>query len=267
MEGPERATWFAGDLDDPWVAAIAEALPRGCFRLDCPGDLPDAWPIDRPTPFALVVHRQNLTAPDAQRVARLKARADRTPRVVLCVGPHARYVEVERWARLVDSVIPEAIAREVVLRHALAIVRTPRPSGGPRPRVAVVSSNYELRTTLAEAARSGGFLPEPLAEPTDVPSGLPAVWDVPILEPDWPARVATLARSGPLVALLGFADRQAVTLARQAGASACLDLPCDVADLLAVLDRVATVRLDSPHEVPAPPAGSRSVLASQMRKN
>ena len=28
MEGLDRSTWFAGDLDDPWVASIAEALPR-----------------------------------------------------------------------------------------------------------------------------------------------------------------------------------------------------------------------------------------------
>ena len=218
MEGPDRATWFAGDLDDPWVVAIAEALPRDALRLDCPGDLPEAWPIDRPTPFALVVHRSNLTPTDAQRVARLKARADRTPRVVLCVGPHARYAEVERWSRLVDAVIPEAIARETVARHALAIERKPRPSGGPRPKVAVVSTNYELRTILAEAARAGGFASEAISEPDDAPSGVAAVWDVPILEPDWPARLAALARSGPVVALLGFADRQAVTLARQHGA-------------------------------------------------
>jgi hypothetical protein len=261
MDGPDRATWFAGDLDDPWVVAIAEALPRDSFRIDCPDDLPEIWPIDRPTPFALVVHRSNLTATDAQRVARLKARADRTPRVILCVGPHARYVEVERWSRLVDAVIPEATAREVVFRQALAIDRKPRPPGGPRPRIAVVSTNYELRATLAETVRSGGFLAEPVAEPADVAPGLAAVWDVPVLEPDWPSRLATLARSDRVVALLGFADRQTVALARQAGASACLDLPCEVADLLAVLDRVVAVRQDSPHEVPPQPAGMRTVLA------
>lgn len=267
MEGPDRPIWFAGGLDDPWVLEIAEALPRDGFRLDCPEDLPETWPIDRPTPFALVVHRSNLTAADAQRVARLKARADRTPRVVLCVGPHARYTEVERWSRMVDAVIPEATAREVVRRHALAIERTPRPSGGTRPRVSVVSSNYELRTSLAEAVRAGDFLAEPVAEPTDAPTGLAAVWDVPVLEPDWPARLGILARSRPVVALLGFADRQTVTLARLAGASACLDLPCEVADLLAALDRVATVRLDNAHKLPPHPVGSRTALASKRRKN
>jgi hypothetical protein len=266
MEGPERSTgvWFAGDLDDPWVVSIAEALPRDSFRIDCPGDLPETWPIDRPTPAALVVHRSNLTAIDAQRIVRLKSRADRTPRVVLCVGPHARYAEVERWSRLVESVIPEAIAREVVLRHALAIDRPSRPAGANRPRVSVVSTNYELRTTLAEAARAGGFSAEAVPEPADAPPGPALVWDVPVLEPDWPSRLAGLAKFGPVIALLGFADRATVTLARRHGASACLDLPCDIGDLLAVLDRIAAARLDPPHEVPPSPVGMRAALS---RKN
>ncbi len=263
MEGLDRATWFAGDLDDPWVASIAEALPRDSFRIDCPGDLPETWPIDRPTPFALVLHRSNLTATDAQRVGRLKARADRTPRVVLCVGPHARYVEVERWSRLVEAVIPEATARETVLRHALAIERPPRPVGVLRPRVAVVSTNFELRTTLADAARAGGFSVETAPEPDDVSPGVASVWDVPVLEPDWPTRLARLVRFGPVVALLGFADRSSVTLAKRHGASACLDLPCDVGDLLSVLDRVATTRQDPAHEVPPSPIGMRAALASE----
>ena len=82
MDGLDRATgiWFAGDLDDPWVASIAEALPRDSFRIDCPGLLPETWPMDSPTPSVLVVHRSNLTPTDAQRVVRLKSRADRTPR-------------------------------------------------------------------------------------------------------------------------------------------------------------------------------------------
>ena len=264
MERPDRstATWFAGDLGDPWVASIAEALPRDGLRIDCPGDLPDAWPIDRPTPEALVLHRSFLTPTDAQRVARLKARADRTPRVILCVGPQARYVEVERWSRLVDAVIPEAIAREVVLRHALAVDRPPGGSHGLlRTRVAIVSINYELRTTLAEAARSGGFQVETAAEPVDAPGGMAVVWDVPVLEREWPDRLAGLAKLGPVVALLGFADRSSVTLARRAGASGCLDLPCEVGDLLATLDRVAMIRFDPGHDVPPSPVGRRGVLA------
>ena len=254
MDGLDRSTWFAGDLGDPWVASIAEALPRDAHWIDCPGDLPETWPVDRPTPAALVVHRSNLTATDAHRLARLKARADRTPRVVLCVGPYARHADLERWSRLVDVVLPEATAREVVLRHVLAIERPPRPIGTARPRIAVVSGNFELRGTLIDSAKLGGFAAEGVVEPVDVPTEVVSIWDVPVLEADWPDRLAKLARTGPVVALLGFADRASVALAREHGASACLDLPCDVGDLLAVLDRVAATRQDRPHEVPPPPS-------------
>ena len=264
MEGPDRAIWFAGDLDDPWVAAIAAALPRAAFRIDCPADLPEAWPIDRPTPFAIVLHRSNLTATDAQRLMRLKARADQAPRLVLCVGPHARYADVERWSRLVDVILPEATARESVARHALGLERKP---SGNRPRVAIVSTNFELRTTMAEAARLGGFAPEPIVDPADTPPGVVAVWDVPVLEPEWPARLASLAKSSPVVALLGFADRSTVSLARRHGASVCLDLPCDIADLLGALDRLATVRPREPaHDVPPAPMGKKTSRIEPPRR-
>ncbi len=256
MEGHDRATWFAGDLADPWVVAIAEALPRDSLRLDCPDDLPEVWPVDRPSPFAIVLHRSKLTSTDVQRVARLRSRADRTPRVVLCVGPHARYVDVERWSRLVDVVIPEAIARETVLRHALALERPVRNSS--RSKILIASTNHEIRAMLVEAARSGGYQTEAITDPADAPKNLTLAWDVPVLEPDWPDRLAVLARSRPILALIGFADRQSVTIARQAGASACLDLPCDVGDFLDVIDRLASVRHDPAHDVPPSPTAKHA---------
>jgi CheY-like chemotaxis protein len=265
MQGSDRATWFAGDLSDPWVVEIADALPRGSLRIDCPDDLPETWPIDRPAPLALILHRSKLTPTDAQRLARLKARSERPIRVVLCVGPHARYVDVERWSRLVDVVLPEATACETVQRQALAMERKPRP--GPRSRIAIASTNHEMRAMLVEAARSGGYAVEAVSDPVDVTQTLALAWDLPVLEPDWPSRLASLARSRPVLALFGFADRQLVAQARLAGASACLDLPCDVADFVAVLDRIANFRLDSPHQVPAPPSSQRKIPASQMRKN
>ena len=86
-------------------------------------------------------------------------------------------------------------------------------------------------------------------------------WDVPVLDLDWPARLASLAKAGPVLALLGFADRSIVTLARGHGASACLDLPCDVGDLLASLDRLSTIRIDPPHELPPSPAAMRAAFS------
>lgn len=263
-DGPDRLTsncWFAGDLGDPWVVAIADALPRDTFRLDCPADLPETWPIDRPTPEVLVLHRSTLSPIDAQRVTRLKSRADRTPRVVLCVGPHARYVDVERWSRLVDVLLPEATAGESVARHALEIARAARPPGLPSPRVAVISANHEWRATLTDAARLGGFVVEPVSRPLEAPPGVAVAWDVPVLEADWPDRLASLATFGPVIALLGFADRATVTLARARGASACLDMPCDIGDFLAALDRVATFRRDPPHSAPPPPRTMRPAPA------
>jgi len=255
MDGLDLANsiWFAGDLDDPWVVSIAEALPRHSIRIDCPEDLPETWPIDRPTPSALVLHRTFLTATDAQRVVRLKARADRTPRVVLCRGLQALYVEVERWSRLVDVILSEATAAETVLRQALAIDRPLRPGPVAGARVVVVSSQFETRTTLSEVVQAGGFWVETVSDPLDVPLGSVIVWDVPVLEADWPGRLARLAKLGPVVALIGFADRATVRLARDQGASACLDWPCEVGDLLAVLDRVAKTRKDQGHEVPPVP--------------
>jgi hypothetical protein len=259
MDGSDREIWFAGDLEDPWVVEIAEALPRDSIRFDCPEDLPEVWPIDGPSPFSLVLHRSNLTATDALRIARLKARSERTLRVILCVGPHARYVESERWSRLVDVVIPEATAKETVLRQALALERKVRSR--PQPKVTIASTNFELRAMLVEAARSGGYPIEAVSEPVDASGNWAIAWDVPVLEPDWPTRLAELARARPVLALLGFADRESVTLARRAGASACLDLPSEVADFVAVLDRISAFRHDQAHELPDVPTGKRVILA------
>ncbi len=263
MEGPDRPIWFAGDLGDPWVASIAGALPRGTPRIDCPGNLPELWPADGPSPGVLVLHRASLDATDAQRLTRLRGRAEGPPRVVLCLGPHARHVDLERWARLVDAVIPEATARETVARHALALDRPiPDRAGRSDPRIAVVSTNFELRATLAESCRAGRYTPEPAFDWGDARPGLPAVWDVPVLEPAWPAALALRAASAPVIALLGFADRATVRLAREHGASACLELPFELPDLLGALDRV----VHRPHGVPPAPLGLRPPGGGQGRR-
>ena len=43
MDSTEDALWFMGDLSDPWVVSIAEALARcaDIVQVHCPGDLPD----------------------------------------------------------------------------------------------------------------------------------------------------------------------------------------------------------------------------------
>jgi hypothetical protein len=234
MGGPEPPSWFAGDLDDPWVAAIAAALSPDTIRIPCPGDLPESWPKGGPT-TTLVLHRPILSLRDAESLRRLRSREGNAPRIVLCVGPHARYHHLERWSSLVDVVLPEATARETVARHVGA---RPRPSG-PRPTVVVVSGLHEIRCTLADACRAAGYRVAPARVWSEATTGSLVVWDVPVLEPGWPRLLESLAAARAVVALLGFADRPTVDLARARGAAACLDLPCHPDDLTFVLDRLA----------------------------
>jgi hypothetical protein len=117
-----------------------------------------------------------------------------------------------------------------------------------------VSTNYELRSVLAEACEAAGFAAEPVRDWSEAsPRGL-ALWDVPVLEPGWPDQLARRSRLGPVVALIGFPDRALVTEARAQGASACLELPCGLGDLAGVLDRLVPGRGEPPHDVPPPPA-------------
>src|SRR5947209_3251653 len=124
----EPSALFLGDLDDPWVAAIADALPADAARSPCAGDLPDVWPIEAALVPTLVLHRAILTDADADRLRRLLAPPGTPPRTILAVGPHARFQQLERWVPLVEAVLPEATAAETVGRH-LTSPRRPAPVG------------------------------------------------------------------------------------------------------------------------------------------
>ncbi|HEX8203886.1 MAG TPA: hypothetical protein VF590_25650 [Isosphaeraceae bacterium] len=257
MQGPTPTCWFVGDPDDAWAAAIAAALPGGTRRIPCAGDLPGAWP-DGAIPATVVLHRPRIGPSDAESLRRLRARRNPPPRVVLCVGPHARAHQFDRWCGLADVVLPEATAQETVARH----VGIPAPAAGPPPAVAVVVADFELRRTLADLLRAAGFPAEPARGWPDAAPELPAVWDVPVLDPDWPSVLSAQAASRAVVTLLGFADRATVGLARAGGAAACLDLPCDADDLTFVLDRLARRpaarrRGEPAHALPPAPAAWR----------
>jgi hypothetical protein len=256
MDRPNPPAVFVGDLDDPWVAAIAAALPGGTIRVACSGSLPEAWPAGSERAPLLVLHRAFLSGQDADRVARAR-HGGWTPKTVLCVGPHARYHQVQRWVSgLVDVVVPEAVAAAVIARHVEDDPRR-RPRGGPMPSLAVVSGQYECRAVLTEIGRAASYPTRAFRDWSEVPAGGLAVWDVPILEPTWPDELASQARGRRLVALLGFADRESVSVARRAAAAACLDAACEPADLVFVLDRLATSRLEPGHVLPPAPARSR----------
>jgi hypothetical protein len=261
MAATDPTVLFVGDLDDPWVLGIAEALPDDAARLSCPGDLPDVWPIAAATARTLVLHRGFLTEADAERIERLTAPPGPSPRVVLCVGPHARYRDQQRWVPLVEAILPEATAAETVSRHLADRAGRRTPAGAIRPCVTVVSGNHGLREVMVEACWDAGYPAEPARDWDEAPTSGLAVWDVPILEDGWNEELERRARSHAVLALLGFADRALVGWARAAGAAACLDVPCDPADLAFVLDRLAADVpasrrvIDVGHEVPPPPTG------------
>jgi hypothetical protein len=287
MDEFEAAICFFGDLSDPWVVGIADALPlaRGVVRIDCRGDLPrPAFEADHP-PRLIVVHRQRLAAGDAQWLKQWRTQgvlSESSPALILCVGPYVRYEELERYSGLVDLVLSEATASEVLPRHVARLLdgrpsRQPRADGDPRFRVMVASSSGELCKTIAEACATAGYCveqaddemvgnrPRNSNEPASAGETLLTVWDVPVLE-EWAERLDRHARqAGPVVALIGFPDRDTVALARSKGAVACLELPLNLDDLVDVIERLAQSlhlegrsappRAEPPHTLPPRPRG------------
>jgi CheY-like chemotaxis protein len=229
-------------IDDPWSQAMAEALPPGSLFIPCPGDLPDRWLDAAPHARTIIRHRAFVSNTDLDRVVRAR-RSGWTARLVLCVGSSARYGLLQRWSGIADAILPESTAIETLPRHLDPHDVPPLPDAAGAP-VAILSALTEMRTLLTDALRSGGYTPViqapgPVPDPASVGRRLPLVWDVPVLDPAWPDRLRLLATSNrPILALLGLADRELVHQARDAGANACLDLPCDPGDLLHVLARL-----------------------------
>ena len=268
MDDPSLAAWFVGNLGDPWVAAIADALPFSApaRRINAPGDLPDGCFEDLEFPARIVLHRSVLTRHDFQRVARWRGRLLPGSRVILCFGPHVRHSELGQWSEIVDVAIPEATALETVANHCYRTEPAALPrSLRPRSRIGVVSRLFSLREAIADTCEVGGFTVSKASALNELPAGMTAVWDVPTLEPSWAGALEARAKEGPVIALLSFADRALVTAARHAGAVACLDLPLDIAEIPGVIDRVGTGtrRTEPPHELPPAPAYSKRSAGSE----
>jgi CheY-like chemotaxis protein len=284
MDTTENPLWFMGDLTDSWLVSIAGELARcsGIVQVHCPGDLPDLpFAPDRP-PRLLVIHRHRFTAVDAQRLKeyRVSAVAGDAPAILLCVSPYVRYEELERWSVLVDLVISDATAADILPGHVARLVerrvgRSTR-AGAAGFRIEVASSNHDLCKALVEACGASGYRSVQVADldvaraavrqasPSAVAERILTIWDVPLLEPEWSQRLEQRSRSnGPVIALLGFADRETVTIAKACGAIACLELPYNVDDLIDAIDRAAKtlapdrwpvpVRAEQPHRLPPPP--------------
>jgi hypothetical protein len=275
---------FVGDLDDRWVVGIADALATGrrVHRADCVGVLPDR-PFGQMTfPRAVVIHRNTLAPIDAERLCQWRSPANEpAPVLILCVGPYVRYEELERSSGVVDLVVSEAVAAEVLpgrlARRLDQYDRRRTRSDRPVCRIEVACGEVELSRALADAGVRAGYAVKTVDErevgagpnlhqPDPRRSGgerVLTIWEAPVLESGWGRRLEWRARqTGPVIALAGFADRAVVTEARAAGAVACLELPCDFEDLIDVVDRIVDVtprdrwpipaRAEPPHRLPPP---------------
>jgi hypothetical protein len=249
---------FVGDLGDPWVMEILGSISdlSEVHAVMCVGDVPDRlFEPDQP-PRLLIVHRTRLSQADAARIEQWRSvpRVNALPRVILCFSPYVRYAELERCSRGVDLAISEATAVETLSRHVSCLLerRDEPPRAAPAADclpVQVISSNHELRAVLSEICLAEGFKVSSGREFTAQWQGRAAgadraakqmltLWDIPVLVADWPRLLEERTKLGPVVALLGFADRATVGQARASGAAGCLDLPLDVNDLVHVIERV-----------------------------
>lgn len=285
---------FIGDIEDPWIVAIADAIAatRRVHRVKAAGTLPHHPFGEDASPEAIVIHRHQLNATDAERLAAWRDR-DRPSMLSLVISPYVRYEDLERWSGLVDMVVSEAIAAEVLpgrlARRLDGSTRRQPPRGSPSCRIEVAGNDGELCRALVDATTRAGY-PARAVDELEIggqPTGRdrdsrssPAervltIWEVPVLEPGWSEDLAGRSRrTGPVIALAGFADRSTVARARASGAAACLELPCDLDDLIDVVDRVAAqtpadawptpARAEPPHRLPPPrrnPRRHRNLVA------
>lgn len=272
MDVSQSLVWFIGDLSDPWITSVADGIARvrPLRRVDCPGSLP-ADLFDRTLPPRLIViHRHHLGADDVDRLTdwRGPQGSNASPAVFLCLGPYVRYVDLERVSRLVDLVVPEATAAEVLPRHVVRLIEgAERLASRPAYlafRIEVASGNESIGRAVLEACAAAGYRAEAIDDQEiggiirvrnrQGPSTerVLTIWEIPVLEPGWAERLEwRVLRTGPLIALAGFADREIVGRARAGGAATCLELPCDLDDLIDAIERV--VRSNDPETWPVPP--------------
>jgi hypothetical protein len=283
-ETADRTILFAGDLDDPWVGSIVDSISYlgSVCSVKVSGPLPARLFGENESPGIVIIHRLRLSQADVCRIEgyQRKGLSKPLPRIILCYSPYVRYAELERCAAVVDLVIPEASALDTLPHHVSRYLDDGLASSRDLPRglvqVEVVSTDQELNALVSEACLAAGY-GSPASTRLAYDNGrdqsaenslrshpVVTLWDVPVLEPGWPELLANRSRLGPLIAVLGFADRSMVGLAMASGAIACLDLPFNVDDMIYLLDRVARSiplgrevsspgRAEAPHAVPPPP--------------
>jgi hypothetical protein len=265
----ERSIVLVGDLDDGLVENIARALEPHAQNVHVERAWPDPWPrIVRTARIAALV-RGSLGLTEVDQLRALREGDPSPSRVVLIHGPHVRYHLLERARMWVDHLVPEASAVESLLRVANLAKAPANPSR--KGRLGVACRESALRELILDALRSLTSVPLATRDAESLPPVDLLVWVVPTLEPDWPLRLRRLADRTPVVAVIPFADREAVDLALKAKASACLDLNGGLEAIATVVARL----IQDPardghlgHALPPPPHASVSraeVLRSRSR--
>lgn len=232
----DRDVVFVGDRDDPWSARIAARLGHPATWLDRASASADALPAPFASARLIIYHAAAPTRRDIDALTR--ARAGGSVRIVFCAGSMSRYHQLEPLAAICDAVVSETTALAAIDRQLALVGGTAWSETVPhRGAITVISSNFEMRAMLVEAVGRGGYIGHPARNWAAAPPLPPALWDVPILEPDWPESLARESKRRPVFALAGFLDREIADEMLRRGARCCLDLPCDPADLRWVLRR------------------------------
>jgi hypothetical protein len=247
-----------GDLDDAIFEELARALPPGVARIHLePGRFPDALPRAVLQADQVILH---LTSLGERELAALQAiHAAGSARISLIVGPHIRAAMLERARPLVHAILPEAAA-PYSLRRLLAQPARQYPDLNGL-KVFVAAAEFAIRGWLDELLAQWRCRVLDAARLDSVPEGTQAiVWVLPALETGWEAHLARAAAGYPLIALIPFADRLLVDRILGLGATACLDLNGDPADLADLLQPIAAAipapehrSADAPHALPPAP--------------
>ena len=290
MDSKEERVLFFGDLSDPWVAAIVDSLPAPATiqRVNCSGDLPDlafdprhAAASDR-RPSALCERRRCEADQELVRFQGVPRRAGADP----LFQPLSALCGTGALSNLFDQTIPEATAADVLPGRVARLIAgqsaSEVPTARPSFRVEIACGTDELGDSLVETCADAGYRVEKVDDagfgedlrawvsPVATTERVLTIWEVPVLKPGWADRLGRRAIAmGPIIGLMGFAERSTVTLAKANGACACLELPSDRDDLLEVIDRVTRSiplgkwplppRAEPPHVLP--PRSRRRVAA------
>lgn len=233
---------FFGDRQDPFARSIADAIPRLDRAWDCPDLIPDLGRFGRELGgyHVIVAHRANPRPIEIERLAAVRTIDPAPPkRIILCSGDYLRYREWNRVRGKIDAILAETSARETIALHVDADLSLPSVPAKRSP-VAILGGDRAIHQTIAEACRTLGRYPTILTNKTELLNIKEStlIWINPTVERDRFDWFSSVSERSAIVALIGCADRVRDLEARRLGAAACLDFPCDLADLAFVLDRI-----------------------------